>query len=87
MGCGKSKSEDAEGGMRLREEDAGRRDQTLRAGASIGLEVPGASETVAGGGVPKDEVGGDGKFCNSGGPPYLNVYIQIFERYEHAKWN
>ena len=50
--CHKSKIEGAEGpgGVRLREEDsAGRRGRTLRAG--IGLEVPGASEALAGSGV------------------------------------
>ena len=30
----------------------------MRAGAGIGLEVPGASEALAGGGVPEDAVGG-----------------------------
>ena len=45
--------------MRLREEDsAGRRGRTLRAGAGIRLEGPGASEALAGGGVVADEGGG-----------------------------
>ena len=45
--------------MRLREaESAGGRGRTLRAGAGIGLEVPGASKGPVGGGVPEDDVGG-----------------------------
>ena len=50
----------AGGGVRLREEDsAGRRGRTLRAGAGIGPEVPGASEAPAGGGkLPEDGGGG-----------------------------
>ena len=43
--------------VRLRD-SAGRRGRTLRAGAGIGLAVPGASEALAGGGVPEDAVGG-----------------------------
>ena len=42
--------------MRLRD-SAGRRGRTLRAGAGIGLAVPGVSEALAGG-VPEDAVGG-----------------------------
>ena len=45
------------GGVRLRD-SAGRRGRTLRAGAGIGLAVPGVSEALAGGGVPEDAVGG-----------------------------
>ena len=43
-------------GVRLRD-SAGRRGRTLRAGAGIGLAVPGVSEALAGG-VPEDAVGG-----------------------------